>query len=70
MLPGDSSSIERKPFINPSGRKRYQGCDGAGPRDLSGRVSSTSNLSQVLAISESFYPKKVINLLEVSGVLR
>jgi pilus assembly protein CpaC len=35
---------------------------------LSGRVSSTSNLSQVLAISESFYPKKVINLLEVSGV--
>lgn len=35
---------------------------------LSGRVSSTSNLSQVLSISESFYPKKVINLLEVSGV--
>jgi len=35
---------------------------------LFGSVSSTSNLSQVLAIAESFYPKKVINLLEVSGV--
>jgi pilus assembly protein CpaC len=35
---------------------------------LSGTVSSTSNLSQVLAVAESYYPKKVINLLEVGGV--
>ena len=35
---------------------------------LSGTVSSTSNLSQVLAIAESYYPKKVVNLLEVGGV--
>jgi pilus assembly protein CpaC len=35
---------------------------------LSGTVSSTSNLSQVLALAESYYPKKVINLLEVGGV--
>jgi pilus assembly protein CpaC len=34
---------------------------------LSGTVSSTSNLSQVLAIAESYYPKKVVNLLEVGG---
>ena len=35
---------------------------------LSGTVSSTLNLSQVLAIAEPFFPKKVINLLEVGGV--
>ncbi len=37
---------------------------------LSGTVSSTSNLSQVLAIAQSYVPKdgKVINLLEVAGV--
>ena len=35
---------------------------------LSGTVSSTSNLSQVLAMAESYYPKKVVNLLEVGGV--
>ena len=37
---------------------------------LSGTVSSTSNLSQVLAITQSYMPKdgKVINLLEVAGV--
>jgi pilus assembly protein CpaC len=35
---------------------------------LSGTVSSTSNLSQVMALSEAYYPKKVINLLEVAGV--
>ena len=35
---------------------------------LSGTVSSTSNLSQVLAVAESYYPKKVVNLLEVGGV--
>ncbi len=37
---------------------------------LSGTVSSTSNLSQVLAITQSYLPKdgKVINLLEVAGV--
>ena len=34
---------------------------------LSGTVSSTSNLSQVLALADSYYPKKVINLLEVGG---
>ncbi len=37
---------------------------------LSGIVSSTSNLSQVLAITQSYLPKdgKVINMLEVAGV--
>jgi pilus assembly protein CpaC len=35
---------------------------------LSGTVSSTSNLSQVMALAEAYYPKKVINLLEVAGV--
>ena len=37
---------------------------------LSGTVSSTSNLSQVLTITQSYLPKdgKVINLLEVAGV--
>ncbi len=35
---------------------------------LSGTVSSTSNLSQVLTLSESYFPKKVVNLLGVSGV--
>ena len=35
---------------------------------LSGTVSSTSNLSQVLALAEPHFPKKVINLLEVAGV--
>jgi pilus assembly protein CpaC len=37
---------------------------------LSGTVSSTSSLSQVLALAQSYLPKdgKVINLLEVAGV--
>jgi pilus assembly protein CpaC len=35
---------------------------------LSGTVSSTSNLSQVLALTESYFPKKVVNLLGVAGV--
>ena len=36
---------------------------------LAGRISSSSNLSQALAIAEGFAPKgKVRNLLEVSGV--
>jgi len=35
---------------------------------LSGSVSSTVILSQVLALAEPFFPKKVINLMEVSGV--
>ena len=35
---------------------------------LSGTVSSTSNLSQVLVLADSYYPKKVVNLLEVGGV--
>jgi len=35
---------------------------------LSGTVSSASNLSQVLAMAESYAPKKVITLLEVAGV--
>ena len=37
---------------------------------LYGTVSSTSNLSQVLALAQSYLPKegKVINLLEVAGV--
>lgn len=34
---------------------------------LSGTVSSTSNLSQVMALAESYYPKKVVNLLDVGG---
>jgi len=37
---------------------------------LSGTVSSTSNLSQVLALTQAYSPKdgKVVNLLEVAGV--
>ncbi len=35
---------------------------------LAGTVSSTSNLSQVLALAETYYPKKVVNLMEVSGI--
>ena len=35
---------------------------------LSGTVSSSSNLSQVIALAEAYYPKKVVNLLEVGGV--
>ncbi len=35
---------------------------------LSGTVSSSSNLSQVTALAEAYYPKKVVNLLEVGGV--
>ena len=37
---------------------------------LSGTVSSASNLSQVLALTQSYLPKdgKIVNLLEVSGV--
>ena len=35
---------------------------------LSGIVSSTSNLSQVLSLAETYFPKKVANLLEVAGV--
>jgi len=35
---------------------------------LSGDVSSTANLSQALAVTEAFAPKKVINLAQVSGV--
>jgi pilus assembly protein CpaC len=35
---------------------------------LSGEVSSTANLSQALAVSEAFAPKKVINLAQVAGV--
>jgi pilus assembly protein CpaC len=37
---------------------------------LAGTVSSSSNLSQVLAVTQSYLPKdgKVINLLEVAGV--
>lgn len=35
---------------------------------LSGEVSSAVRLSQALAIAEAFTPKKVINLLQVSGV--
>ncbi|MEW6327516.1 MAG: type II and III secretion system protein family protein [Thermodesulfobacteriota bacterium] len=34
---------------------------------LSGLVSSTTNLSQALAIAESYAPKKVINLLQAGG---
>ena len=35
---------------------------------LSGKVSNTGNLSQVLSLAESYAPKKVTNLLEVGGV--
>ena len=35
---------------------------------LSGNVSSTTSLSQVLALAESYFPKKVVNLMQVSGV--
>ncbi len=35
---------------------------------LSGNVSSTTSLSQVLALAESYFPKKVVNLLSVGGV--
>jgi len=35
---------------------------------LSGNVSSTASLSKVLALAESYFPKKVVNLLQVSGV--
>ncbi len=35
---------------------------------LSGDVSSTANLSQALAVTETFAPKKVVNLTQVSGV--
>jgi pilus assembly protein CpaC len=35
---------------------------------LSGDVSSTANLSQALAVTEAFAPKKVVNLTQVSGV--
>ena len=35
---------------------------------LSGNVSSATSLSQVLALAESYFPKKTINLLSVGGV--
>ncbi len=35
---------------------------------LSGNISSAMSLSHVLALAESYYPKKVVNLLQVSGV--
>jgi pilus assembly protein CpaC len=35
---------------------------------LSGEVSSTSNLSQALAVTEAFAPKKVVNLTQIAGV--
>ena len=35
---------------------------------LSGEVSSTANLSQAMAVSEAFAPKKVVNLAQVAGV--
>ena len=35
---------------------------------LSGKVSNTGNLSQVLSLAESYAPKKVTNLLEVGGI--
>jgi pilus assembly protein CpaC len=35
---------------------------------LSGEVSSTANLSQAVAITEAFAPKKVVNLAQVAGV--
>jgi pilus assembly protein CpaC len=35
---------------------------------LSGTVSSTSTLSRVLSLAESYFPKKIVNLLDVAGV--
>ena len=35
---------------------------------LSGKVSTTGNLSQALSLAESYAPKKVTNLLEAGGV--
>src|SRR6266511_2404497 len=35
---------------------------------LSGEVSSTANLSQAVAVTEAFAPKKVVNLTQVAGV--
>jgi pilus assembly protein CpaC len=35
---------------------------------LSGEVSSTTNLSKALAVTEAFAPKKVMNLTQVAGV--
>jgi pilus assembly protein CpaC len=35
---------------------------------LSGEVSSTANLSQAVALTEAFAPKKVVNLTQVAGV--
>jgi pilus assembly protein CpaC len=35
---------------------------------LSGEVSSAANLSQALALTEAFAPKKVVNLTQVAGV--
>ncbi len=35
---------------------------------LSGTVSSTANLSQALAMGETYFPKKVVNLLQVGGI--
>lgn len=35
---------------------------------LSGRISSAVRLNQVLALAEAYTPKKVVNLLQVSGV--
>ncbi len=35
---------------------------------LTGTVSSTSSLSQVVTLAEAYYPKKVVNLMEVAGV--
>ena len=35
---------------------------------LSGNVSSTASLSQVMALAESYFPKKVVNLMQVGGV--
>jgi pilus assembly protein CpaC len=35
---------------------------------LSGEVSSATNLSQALAVTEAFAPKKVVNLAQIAGV--
>jgi pilus assembly protein CpaC len=35
---------------------------------LSGEVSSLANLSQALAVTEAFAPKKVVNLAQIAGV--
>ena len=35
---------------------------------LSGTVSSTANLSQALAMAETYFPGKVVNLLQVGGI--